>query len=325
MTPFPPPPLEQLQAVLRSVLARTLEHGAALRILERAPLDHGSSAACEIVSCAGVPGLSPRIFCKFGQPADECAYGHRGGTAREAIVYGEVLAPLEVSRPRFYGSYLNPETGQTWVFLEYLDGATRLTKSPDPAALPGAAGWLGAFQARAEARLQSGFRPALGNYDQQYFTGWLERAQRFLNRPGGPLAWLEQAGTCYRKAIEVLLEEPATVVHGEFYPKNILWGNGAAAPVDWESTVVGKGEIDLAALLEGWNEAVIERCLSAYTRARWPGGAPPSFARALAAARFYLAFRWLGDRPEWTQGEEAEDRMATLRQLAKSWPEPATP
>jgi hypothetical protein len=40
-----------------------------------------------------------------------------------------------------------------------------------------------------------------------------------------------------------------------------------------------------------------------YQRARWPLGGPADFVRKVAAARLYLAFRWLGERPEWTTDE----------------------
>ena len=91
---------------------------------------------------------------------------------------------------------------------------------------------------------------------------------------------------------------PPTVVHGEFYPENILVREGAIYPIDWESTALAAGEIDLASLTEGWSEDVARDCEEQYRQVRWPGGPPDGFYRRLWTARLYLQFRWLGDHPE---------------------------
>jgi hypothetical protein len=58
----------------------------------------------------------------------------------------------------------------------------------------------------------------------------------------------------------------------------------AIYPVDWESAAVAAGEIDLAALTEGWPPGFVEQCELEYQRARWPEGPPTGFERRLAAA-----------------------------------------
>ena len=95
--------------------------------------------------------------------------------------------------------------------------------------------------------------------------------------------------------MELLLGSPTTVIHGEFYPSNVLRVGDAIRPVDWESAAVGAGEIDLASLVEGWPEKLARECVENYRGIRWPQGAPASFERVLDAARVYLALRWLGD------------------------------
>jgi hypothetical protein len=69
-------------------------------------------------------------------------------------------------------------------------------------------------------------------------------------------------------------------------------------PVDWESAAVAVGEIDLAALTEGWPQAFVQQCELEYQRARWPDGPSTCFERRLAAARLYLQFRWLGSETD---------------------------
>jgi hypothetical protein len=97
------------------------------------------------------------------------------------------------------------------------------------------------------------------------------------------------------------LESPQTVIHGEFYAKTLLLRRGQIFILDWESAAIAAGEIDLAALTEGlhWPEPLVRRCERCYLKARWPHGPPTSFVRAFCAAKIYLHFRWLGERPEW--------------------------
>src|SRR5262249_32669584 len=72
----------------------------------------------------------------------------------------------------------------------------------------------------------------------------------------------------------------------------------AVYPIDWESAAVAAGEIDLASLTEGWPAWYAVQYERVYREARWPSGAPADFERRLAAARVYLAFRWLANKPD---------------------------
>ena len=93
----------------------------------------------------------------------------------------------------------------------------------------------------------------------------------------------------------LLLDQQETVIHGEFYPHNVLYHDGAVCPIDWESAAIGAGPIDLAALTERWPTDVVSECDEAYSKARWPGGnAPSDFQDTIRAARIYLCARWLG-------------------------------
>jgi thiamine kinase-like enzyme len=107
------------------------------------------------------------------------------------------------------------------------------------------------------------------------------------------------------------------VIHGEFYGKNLLLRRRQIRVVDWESSAVAAGEIDLAALTEGrWPARTVRRCEQAYRRARWPCGVPAGFGARLAAAKIYLNFRWLGERPEWALREKWRWRYDHLHRAA---------
>jgi len=75
----------------------------------------------------------------------------------------------------------------------------------------------------------------------------------------------------------------------------------------------------LAALTEGkhWPVEIVRQCVREYLRSRWPDGAPAGFARTLDAARIYLHFRWLGERPDWTVREKSFWRYDHLRAAAE--------
>ena len=89
--------------------------------------------------------------------------------------------------------------------------------------------------------------------------------------------------------------------------------------VDWESTAIAPGEIDLAAMTEGihWPARMVSDCERHYQQARWPEGPPANFKRTLDAARVYLNFRWLGERPDWATREKTMWRYDQLYAAAR--------
>ncbi len=77
------------------------------------------------------------------------------------------------------------------------------------------------------------------------------------------------------------------------------------------------GEIDLATLVEGWDEDTVRACEQSYREARWPCGAPPDFAETLAGARLYVTFRWLAARADWTEDARSLWRLRELYCMAE--------
>jgi thiamine kinase-like enzyme len=119
------------------------------------------------------------------------------------------------------------------------------------------------------------------------------------------------------KDTDSLFVGPATLIHGEFYPQNILASASGLQAIDWECAAFAPGEIDLAMLLDGWEPTDARRIEDAYAEARWPSGAP-DYGRRLDAARLYVQMRWLGDRLEWTAHPDIRRRLARLRAAAES-------
>src|SRR5205823_1507926 len=117
-----------------------------LTIEARRPHHQASTFLAEVVVARLGDGSERQLFCKFGGGPLADVHGHKGGVPYEAHVYRRVLAPAGVSVPEFVGSHVDPDTGLTWLVLEYLDGVTRMHLADDSgAAAAAAASWIGAF------------------------------------------------------------------------------------------------------------------------------------------------------------------------------------
>ena len=256
-----------------------------------------------------------QLFCKYSRPrADPSwhrAYGHRRGLAFEANVYQQVLQPLRVSVPALRGIHHASSPRQTWLLLEYLDNAAFVNK--DPSWLPEAAEWLGRFHAVTERRVSRPSYQFLPRYDARYYRGWARRVRRSADKFQAGGHWLDKVCDGFEASIHDLMSAPQAVIHGEYYPANVLVRKGRIRPVDWETAAVGAGEIDLATLTDNWSSGLARDCERAYRSARWPLGAPREFARRLRAARFYELLRWAGEPLAWGDEEGREFYIGKLR------------
>jgi len=163
---------------------------------------------------------------------------------------------------------------------------------------------LGEMATSLGLKLKPNVSADLHTYGAQYYLGWAERTAIYTRQVRPDLEWVPAVCERFSDLVPDLLAASQTVIHGEYYPKNILVRGQRICPVDWQSAAIAAGEVDLASLTEGhWPEDLVPRCESAYAGARWPGGPPASFERSLAAARLYWPLRWLGERPERTAGK----------------------
>jgi hypothetical protein len=285
---------------------------AGLYVTARAMSETASTHAAELVTCRTGAGALHTLYCKRGAGAGPESYGHRGGVPYEALVYEHLLAAVpEATAPRFFGAAADPATGETILLIEHLSAVERLHTAADPGAMARAARWLGAFHAACSPP------PAfLRRHDASYFQGWAERARSFVREPSR-YPWLDGAVEGFAAWAWRLAEGADTVIHGEFYPKNVLVADGSVHPVDWESAAAGPGTIDLASLVQGWPPETAAECTEAYVEARWGGEAPAGFGEMLEAAHLHLLLRWLGDRPSWTNLDDSACRFAEVRAAAQ--------
>ena len=312
------PELEALKAALANILVANGCSAESFEIISRQPGVYTSTFPTEILRCKFGDGTERQIFCKYHiKDLRKLNYGDHGGIAYEAAIYREILQHAQVSTPGFVGVHSDDHTRQVWLFLEYLEESEHVHKVDIQNGLLSAARWLGKFHAENEQRASSNEYSFLIRFDAEYYTGWIARTLEMTASYQDRFVWLPNVCNEFTKSIELLLSEPLTVIHGGFYPRNILVSNGKVYPVDWESVAIAAGEIDVATLTEGWRSDVAQECEYVYQSARWPDGSPDVFPQRMKLARMYMEFRWLGDRPQWTRNE-GPWRIESMGRLAKA-------
>ncbi len=307
----PAPHLNRLNAALNQIF------GAPVTIVARETPDHISTFRNEIITCGFGDGRRLRLLCKYGGAQRDITYGHRGGVPYESQIYARLLSAAPLTLPRYYGAIEDPG-GATWLVIEYLDLCERVSDSPYPEAVFAAARWIGRFHAWSDAHPHAA-DSLLTIYDGAYFAGWAKRTISFTRHLGGRYPWLETVCRRFEELCPELLRRPLNAIHGEYYPKNILFRDGLIYPVDWETAAAAAGEIDLASLTEGWDAEIVEECERLYQLERWNGRPPDDFAFRMELARLYLYLRWLGDRPEWVDDEEYVWQFEKLQAIADRW------
>lgn len=207
---------------------------------------------------------------------------------REIMAYTDVLADLEVDAPRYRAAVVDDD--RAWLFLELVDGIP-LWQAQDMEAWQEAARCLAALHAARHPPIRGLLR-----YDAEHLSRCLAL--------GGSIPGVAELSGC---VAERLAKLPVGLVHGEFYPSNVLVQRTAGRlrirPVDWEMIGTGPGVLDLAALTAGsWDVAERARVEQAYADA-CPAELRPA-PGDLDCARLVLAAQMVGWSPAWTPPAE---------------------
>ncbi len=296
-TPFPDS--EKLAIGLAAALRNSGFRGGLVTILDRKANPYNSTFPTEIVTCHNGHAPNLRLFVKYGRTLKDRTFGHRGDLSYEARVYRNVLQPLRISAPTFYGSYRDKEESIDWLVIEYLPSGHRASWTRDPKAMVVSARWIGKFHALNEKRVSTPQLRFLRRYSRDYYTGWARRAKRFFASRSGQLRarfpWVPDVCDQFEAMLPTLMNAKPTVIHGECFGSNIVYQRGVSHPIDWQSAAIAPGEIDLASLTLAWPKPLVKRLEREYEKSRWPDGAPYEFDRSLEVARLYMGLRWLGD------------------------------
>ena len=285
-------------------------------VFERRRNPRASTFPSEFVDCRLPDGRRLELCCKYGADETDGSHGHRGNAAYEGAVYRLLMRRGLAGVPRLYGMFAEEQTGRTWLVLERVPGVRIDDLSDQAPAMRAAAVWVGRLHAEdltADA-LTAGL--PLIRHTRDYYLGWIRRTIEFARPLHERYAWLRELERHADALIAPLLDAPRVLIHGEYYPHNVLVHGAAVFALDWQSAAVAAGELDLAALTENWPEEMAEACVREYRAARWPAGAPAWSDAVLEAARVHWLFRWLGDRPQWTLRERARWRWQALERVA---------
>ncbi len=319
------PDLRTLTAGLTEALNGDHLASGPVKVLERKLPPFMSTFPNEIVTCRLPGGRKRRVFIKYEAGQGHNSFGHRGDIAYEAQVYRRLLHSLPGFHPQCLGVHTEPRSGYTWLLLEYAYGSVRVSdlsfhhSTRQPRALAESARWIGRFHAVHEARVRDPEFSFLKRYDAEYYRGWARRTFEFARPLFGRFPWLANLRESGDAWFALLIAARPTVIHGEFYAKTVLIRSRRLFMVDWESAAVAPGEIDVASLTESRNRhpKIARRCEREYAQARWPEGPPADFQHTLDAARMYLHFRWLGERPDWATREKNLWRYENLHTAAQ--------
>jgi aminoglycoside phosphotransferase (APT) family kinase protein len=249
------------------------------------------------------------------------------GTGRELAVYRHILAGAGLATPTLIGGWSGPSRGV--LVLERVPG-TPLTEVGDFGAWEGAARWLARMHATFAATPPSiaafGTAASLARYDWDRLdaagTRGLARAAEHGLGSCGARAALARA---HEQGLGTLTSTTSTLVHGDFYPSNIMVAGERIAVLDWELAGTGPAELDLAALLAGgWgDEQRAALAMAYYEEAVAARGVTEPLAALLwrvALASVHLALRWLGSESGWKAPDEHHrdwfaDALAALAHL----------
>jgi thiamine kinase-like enzyme len=233
---------------------------------------------------------------------------------REIETYQRVLSPLNLGTPDVYGAGADPSANRYWLLLERVAGA-ELYQIGELSQWQQVARWLARFHARSSAHMTANPpAPPLRwvRYGDDFYWRWLRRVRRFGESAERNSSQMQRLVTrlvaSYDAVVRQLVAMPTTMIHGEFYASNVIvssrHGILRICPVDWETTAIAPGLIDLAALTSGqWSAKDRTAIALAYheVRAEAVGQVSPiaEFLHELDLCRLHLAVQWLGWSEDW--------------------------
>lgn len=331
-------------AQFRAVLSRAIERGgsrARIVCLQRSPCPNISSWWLEEITLH----LSDRsrielVFKNLvreakGSAARRVKPSFVADPTREPWVYQNLLIDATPGPPKLWASVTDVAAGRHWLFVDRVNGAP-LSQIGDRDAWCAAAAWLGRFHATAPTRRAVG-GPLL-RHGREYHRRWMTRAlfaakkdaerSRVARDPAREkLERLRALVSVHERASEAALAAEPSLIHGEFYPSNVLIDQHDTAfavhPVDWEMAALGPRLLDLAALMSGrWSRDDRAAMASAYCDGARAAHVPcPSLEQILlgvAACRLLLAVQWLGWAADWTAPEDHRNDWLEEAELCAS-------
>jgi len=183
---------------------------------------------------------------------------------REIEVYRRLLLPDDLGTATCYGVVADRERDRYGLLLARVAGLN-LTFVGDVAVWQEAARWLARWHDRfADLTATTAPSSHLLIYDRQVLAIWIDRAVQFSSRDepvprAAETDRLSRLAEQYDRVVDRLVELPKSLIHGEFFPSNVLIDDHQLptriCPIDWELAGIGPRWLDLAALVAGnWTD-----------------------------------------------------------------------
>lgn len=275
--------------------------------LQRTLCEHVSSFQAQHLRLSLDTGESVAVFFKDLNPdhqiknARKVRGGDLGPSLHELRVYQQILSQSELDTPRLYAVRWEPDSGVYWIFLEDV-GKSRLRDCRNYKRWVSAARWAARFHAatRNLPQSQTSFLPV---YDAEHYRSCADRVGGILTAlNGADRTLLSQALEHYVSRIDWFASLPRTVIHGQFFGKNIMLRvrsrDRPIAVIDWETAALGPGGFDLVSISSGWTDDQRQAMWRAYFeeyQARtglWRGW--EDFCAELREVEIYQALERLG-------------------------------
>jgi hypothetical protein len=307
--------------MLPTMLTRRLGRDCRVRALDHRPSECRSSFAIEEIDVLLEGGELLRLVLKSvgprgllpGARMSKPLFLH--DPLREIEFHQHVLSGRpELGTAVLYSSVVEPAQDRYWLLFERVFGST-LEGTANLDRWRAVARWLARLHVNLAPLASEALAPGtarLLRYGPDFLRMWIARAVATvrIQHPVVPrelILGIERLAGRYDGVIDRLMSMPQRIIHGEFYPSNILVNLDSPHPriavLDWEMVAVGPPMMDLAALLASERDEARVRDIALTYRSALPdrpiGDADHRhFLEDLAFCKLHLAVQWLGWSPD---------------------------
>jgi Phosphotransferase enzyme family len=259
---------DTLHECLERLIPATLDRSSAIISIQRKRSDYSSSYHSDIITVQLDTGEKLKLFLKNFGSTRFLKDGAKQRRDRERGVYQDLLAGTDLGVAKYYGSVWDESQGAFWLLLEFVNGTE--VRFCEVEYWIAAAGWLGRLQGyfmqHSDHLSACDF---LIRHDADFFQLKAKLALHDVSRISTPLAGrLASILDGYDRLVDVMANQPRTLVHGHYRPCNIVADMNAEpariCPVDWEQAAIGSALYDLALISDGFEPPVLDRFLEAY-------------------------------------------------------------
>ncbi len=332
-----PAPTPELHAAVEAALSEQAGPRLTLARLERRPSPYRSSFAIEELDLTLDDGRQLPLIWKDASRRALSADAVNAkplflhNPLREIDVYRLILGGNSLGTPRCCGTVIDPARDRYWLFLERINGL-ELTRIGDFSVWQDVSRWLARFHFHCAANPPSpDARRHLVIQDRGHMKQWIGRAIEFLaqRQPAvfaSDVRCIDGLAERYDRVVDRLVELPTSVIHGDFFPSNVLIDRSASTmricAIDWEMAGIGPCGLDLAALVAGrWTDEQRRALALAYwdesTTLNSTLTGRDEFLTDLECCRLHLAVQMLGWSATWRpQPEHAQDWLGEATRLA---------